>query len=109
MELGSISGLLADSKFADRAQEIDSTFERLGITTLNDRDNAPRSLGIRVAGYSTYQLCAYIREAAIQAIVDGPVIEELPELEPEPETVSEEVVVVLEQDEESIPEERSEE
>lgn len=105
MEIGSVSKLLSGSKFADHAKEIEAEFDRLGIKTLNDLDNAPRSLGLRTATYSTYQLCAYLRSAAIQAVIYAPLDVE----PPEPEPVAETVVVVLEPVEEIEPEERSEE
>ena len=107
MEIGSVSKLLSGSKFADHAKEIEAVFDQLGIKTLDDLDNAPRKLGPRTIVYSTYQLCAYLRQAMIQAVIEGPVEVEPPE--PEPEPVAEEVVVVLEQVEEIEPEERSEE
>lgn len=101
MELGSISKLLSSSKFADKAKEIEATFDNLGVKTLNDLDNAPAKLGLRTAGYSTYQLCAYLRKAAIDAVIAGDVeeSEELlePTPEPEPEVVTEDVDEVLEE------------
>lgn len=102
MELGSISKLLSGSQFADHAKEIEAMFDKLGIKTLNDLDNAPARLGMRVYGYSAFKLCAYLRNAAIYHVMHEPEIELLepePEAEPEPEPEPEELE----------PEERSDE
>jgi hypothetical protein len=86
MELHSIESLLSGSPFADHAKDIADVFGLLKIKTLDDLDNAPRLLGPRVAGYSTFQVCAYLRQAAIDHVIAGPVekVEVPPEPEPEP-------------------------
>ena len=66
MQLGSISKLLAKSPFKDKAQEIEVVFSMAGVDSLDKLDNGPRFFGKSIAGYSSYQICAYVREAAIQ-------------------------------------------
>ncbi len=102
MELGSISKLLSGSKYAEHAKEIEAQFNRLGITTLDALDNAPIKLGPKTMRYSTYSLCAYLRQAAIQAVVEGSLEVEIPEPEPEP-------LPEPEPEPEEVPEERSSE
>ncbi len=66
MKLGSISKLLAESPFKDKAQEIELVFGVAGVDSLNKLENGPRYFGKSIAGYSAYQVCAYVRKAAIQ-------------------------------------------
>lgn len=112
MELGSVEKLLSGSKFEDHAADIAALFDQLGIKTLDDLDNAPRKLGPRVAVYSTFQLCAYLRQAVFQAILDEPVDiefiepEPVPDLELEPEEAE---IEVKESEQEIESDERSKE
>ena len=66
MQLGSISKLLAKSPYKDKAKEIEAEFKVAGVDSLDKLDNGPRFFGKSVAGYSTYQVCAFVREAAIE-------------------------------------------
>ena len=97
MEISPIAPLLVNSKFADHAEEIAVAFEQAGVTTLQQLDNAPRKIGPGVAGYSTFQVKAFIRDAAIQRVIEGSNIEPVVEPEPEP------VVVELEEEPEPEP------
>ncbi len=110
MELGSVKSLLSGSPFADRAKDIDKMFGQLKITTLQDLDNAPRLLSPRVAGYSSFQVCAYIRQAAIERAIAGPVVVEKVEVpEPEPAPKPKKKAKAEPVPEETKPEERSDE
>lgn len=111
MELDSIKNLLSGSPFADHADDIDEVFGLLNINTLNDLDNAPRILGPRIAGYSSFQICAYIRKAAIDKAISEPIpIVEVPEPEPAPKPKKKKAKVEPEPvPEETRPEERSDE
>ena len=66
MKIDSVYDLLAGSPFEDKAAEIHQAFSAAKVNTLDDIDNAPRLLGSNVAGYSTYQVCAFLRKAAIE-------------------------------------------
>lgn len=66
MKIDSVYELLAGSPFEDKAAEIHQAFSAAKVKTLDDIDNAPRLLGSNVAGYSTYQVCAFLRNAAIE-------------------------------------------
>lgn len=111
MELGSVESLLSGSPFAEHAKDIDGVFSLLKITTLQDLDNAPRILSPRVSGYSSFQVCAYIRQAAIDRAIAGPVVVEkveVPEPEPAPKP-KKRAKKVEPEPEETKPEERSDE
>lgn len=110
MELGSVKSLLSGSPFADHAKDIDEVFGQLKITTLQDLDNAPRLLSPRVAGYSSFQVCAYVRQAAIDRAIAGPVVVERVEVsEPEPAPKPKKRAKAKAKAEETKPEERSDE
>ena len=66
MKLGNISKLLATSPFKDKALEIEAVFDQAGVDTLDKLDNGPRYFGISIVGYSAYQICSYVRAAAIE-------------------------------------------
>lgn len=85
MEIGSVSKLLSGSEYSSKAKDIEATFAMLKIQTLSDLDNAPVALGPRVAGYSTYAVCAYLREAMINKAMEPVKVKPRPKPEPEKE------------------------
>ena len=92
MKLGNIRNLLAGSPFEDRAPEIEHAFTVAGVDTLEKLDNGPRYFGKSLAGYSAYQVCSYVREAAINKAMEPAPIE-IP-------SIPEEVAELLATDEE---------
>jgi len=73
MNIEPIYDLLLGSPFEDKAAEISSAFSSAGVKTLDELDNAPRLLGSSVAGYSAYQVCSFLRGAAIEREIQGSV------------------------------------
>ena len=102
MQLGNVKTHLSKSpKFKKDAKEIADVFAIQGINTLNDLDNAPRALGPRVGGHSSYQIVAYLRHAVLDAAVAKNV-----EPAPEPVVVEvEETEAIAEEQAEKAPEE----
>ena len=100
MKIDSFDELLAGSPFADKAKEIEKALAAARVKTLDDLDNAPRLLGSSVAGYSTYQICAFLRQAAIEREIQKsvPIVVSKPKPRPKPEKkvvvpVPEEIVI----------------
>ncbi len=77
MKLGNIGKLLAKSPFKDKAPEIEAVFNQAGVDTLDKLDNGPRYFGKSIAGYSAYQICSYVRAAAIEEAMKPASIENL--------------------------------
>ena len=82
MNIDSFDELLAGSPFVDKAKEIEQALNAARVKTLDDLDNAPRLLGSSVAGYSTYQICAFLRQAAIEREIQKSVPIVVPEPKP---------------------------
>lgn len=71
IELEPLEPLLANSPFADQADLICRVLRDQKIATVSTLDNAPRFVGSKIAGYSTGKLIAYLRNAAVQRLVEG--------------------------------------
>jgi hypothetical protein len=96
MKIHSVSKLLAESPFKDKTKEIEQAFSAAGVKTLDDVDNAPRLLGSNVAGYSTYQVCAFLRKAAIEHEIQKSAPKPVPKQKAQVPKVIEEVPEVKE-------------
>jgi hypothetical protein len=83
IELEPMEPLLAGSPFADQADFICRVLRGQKIATVSALDNASRSVGPKIAGYSTGKLVAYLRDAAVQRLVEEAVnpIEQIEEEE----------------------------
>jgi hypothetical protein len=85
--------VLKDSPFEDEKECVSGVFKSMGINTVYDLENTPRSLTCSFCGISTHKLIEHI----LAWMANPPVPEDpppAPEPEPEPEpvaTVSEEV------------------
>lgn len=87
MQLNDVKKLLTGSAYKSRSREIAGKFKQHNIDTLAALDNAPRVLGPSIFGFSTYQLIAFLREAAIAAAIAE---SEVPAPEPDIEIAIEE-------------------
>ena len=85
MQLGDVGKLLAKSPFKDRAPEIEAVFKQAGVDTLEKLDNGPRYFGSSIAGYSAYQICSFVRAAAIEEAMKPAPKAKPPAPPPEPE------------------------